>query len=101
MRSTVDDTASDSHIYFFHFLVVSDFFRASLRNNAAHMQHGDILNDTKRGFDITVIIIEHDIETAFGIVQNVTVLHMGSVIAQGSPEEIRNNEKVKKIYMGV
>jgi len=51
--------------------------------------------------DISVIIIEHDIETAFGIVQNVTVLHMGSVIAQGSPEAIRNNEKVKKIYMGV
>lgn len=51
--------------------------------------------------DITVIIIEHDIETAFSIVQNVTVLHMGSVIVQGRPEEIRNNEIVKKIYMGV
>ena len=51
--------------------------------------------------DIAVIIIEHDIETAFDIVQNVTVLHMGGVIAQGTPEEIRTNEKVKKLYMGV
>ena len=50
--------------------------------------------------DIAVIIIEHDIEVAFGIVENVTVLHMGRIIAQGDPEAIRNNREVRELYMG-
>jgi len=50
--------------------------------------------------DIAVIVIEHDIEVAFGIVENVTVLHMGRIIAQGDPEAIRNNREVRELYMG-
>ena len=50
--------------------------------------------------DIAVIIIEHDIEVAFGIVENVTVMHMGRIIAQGDPEAIRNNREVRERYMG-
>ncbi len=49
--------------------------------------------------DYALIIIEHDIEMAFDIVDRVTVLHMGAIIAQGSPDEIRSNEEVKKLYM--
>ena len=49
--------------------------------------------------DYALIIIEHDIEMAFGIVDRVTVFHMGAIIAQGSPDEIRSNEEVKKLYM--
>lgn len=49
--------------------------------------------------DYALIIIEHDIEMAFDIVDRVTVLHMGAIIAQGSPDEIRNNDAVKKLYM--
>ncbi len=51
--------------------------------------------------NIAVIVIEHDIEVAFGIVENVTVLHMGRIIAQGDPEAIRNNREVRELYMGV
>ena len=50
--------------------------------------------------DIAVIIIEHDIEIAFGIVDRVTVLHMGRIIAQGDPETIRANRQVRELYMG-
>ena len=50
--------------------------------------------------NIAVIVIEHDIEVAFGIVENVTVLHMGRIIAQGDPEAIRNNPEVRELYMG-
>lgn len=49
---------------------------------------------------IAVIIIEHDIEVAFDIVEKVTVLHMGKIIAQGEPEEIRRNREVRELYMG-
>jgi branched-chain amino acid transport system ATP-binding protein len=50
--------------------------------------------------EIAVIIIEHDIEVAFGIVEKVSVLHMGRIIAQGEPETIRTNRKVRELYMG-
>jgi branched-chain amino acid transport system ATP-binding protein len=50
--------------------------------------------------NIAVIVIEHDIEVAFGIVENVTVLHMGRIIAQGDPETIRSNSEVRELYMG-
>jgi len=50
--------------------------------------------------DIAVIVIEHDIEVAFGIVENVTVLHMGRIIAKGDTEAIRNNREVRELYMG-
>ena len=50
--------------------------------------------------EIAVIVIEHDIEVAFDIVEIVTVLHMGRIIAQGDPETIRTNRQVRELYMG-
>jgi branched-chain amino acid transport system ATP-binding protein len=48
--------------------------------------------------EMTVVIIEHDIDVAFSIADNVSVLHQGSVIAEGSPEAIRSNPQVQEIY---
>lgn len=50
--------------------------------------------------DVTVIMIEHDIEVLFGNSDRVIVLHAGRLIADGSPEEVRGNSQVKEIYMG-
>jgi len=49
---------------------------------------------------IAVIVIEHDIEVAFDMVEKVTVLHMGRIIAQGDPQTIRTNREVRELYMG-
>jgi branched-chain amino acid transport system ATP-binding protein len=48
--------------------------------------------------EITVVIIEHDISVAFSIADKVSVLHRGAIIADGSPEEIANNQEVQQIY---
>lgn len=48
--------------------------------------------------DMTVVIIEHDIDVAFTIADRVSVLHQGSLIAEGSPEEIHANAQVQEIY---
>lgn len=48
--------------------------------------------------DITVVIIEHDIDVAFSIADQVSVLHHGAIIAEGTPEQIEANEKVQEIY---
>jgi len=47
---------------------------------------------------ITVVIIEHDIETAFRIAGQVSVLHQGRIIAEGSPAQVRANQGVQEIY---
>lgn len=48
----------------------------------------------------SVVIIEHDMEFVARIAKRVTVLHMGKILAEGTMEEIQNNEKVKEVYLG-
>jgi len=52
----------------------------------------------KRG--ITLLFIEHDIGAVFAIADMIRVLHMGSIIAEGEPQEIRENDEVQRIYLG-
>jgi branched-chain amino acid transport system ATP-binding protein len=49
---------------------------------------------------VTVLIIEHDMDIALDVARNVTVLHYGRVIADGSREEIKENALVREIYLG-
>jgi branched-chain amino acid transport system ATP-binding protein len=48
----------------------------------------------------TVVIIEHDMDVVFSLADRITVLHLGAILATGSPEEIRNNQAVKDAYLG-
>ena len=50
--------------------------------------------------DITVVMIEHDMDVALGLADRVTVLHMGRVILEGSPDEVRSNAQVRDVYFG-
>ncbi|MGI5490382.1 ABC transporter ATP-binding protein [Microtetraspora malaysiensis] len=50
--------------------------------------------------DITVLIIEHDLDVVFTLADRVTVLHLGAVIADGPPDDIRASELVQQIYLG-
>lgn len=50
--------------------------------------------------DITVLIIEHDLDVVFSLADRVSVLHLGALIADGSPEEIRASELVQRTYLG-
>ena len=47
-----------------------------------------------------VVVVEHDMEFIRSIAKKVTVLHEGSVLAEGSMDFIQNNEKVRKVYLG-
>jgi branched-chain amino acid transport system ATP-binding protein len=49
---------------------------------------------------MTLIIIEHDMDVAFQLAHRMLVLHHGSVFAQGSPEMVRGNPGVRDIYLG-
>ena len=50
--------------------------------------------------DITVLLIEHDMELALGLADRVMCLHNGSPVAEGTPDEIRRDDRVRDIYLG-
>ncbi len=50
--------------------------------------------------DLTTIVIEHDLKFLREIGENVSVLHNGEILAEGTFEEIEQNDKVKKVYLG-
>lgn len=49
---------------------------------------------------LTLLIVEHDMDVIFSLAHRVTVLHYGQIISQGTPEEIRADEEVQRIYLG-
>jgi ABC-type branched-subunit amino acid transport system ATPase component len=50
--------------------------------------------------EMTVLVIEHDMEMVMGISDSITVLHQGTVLATGTPAEIRDNPRVQEAYLG-
>ena len=50
--------------------------------------------------DITLLMIEHDIDIALALADRVTVLHRGHVILDGTPEEVQKDEQVREVYFG-
>jgi branched-chain amino acid transport system ATP-binding protein/branched-chain amino acid transport system permease protein len=49
---------------------------------------------------LTVLIIEHDMDVAFEVASHVTVMHLGEILAEGTAMEIRANETVREVYFG-
>lgn len=48
----------------------------------------------------TLVVIEHDMDVVFSISDRVTVLYYGKILATGTPQEIREDQEVKKAYLG-
>ena len=50
--------------------------------------------------DITILIIEHDMDVAFAVTDRISVLHFGRVVADGLAHEVKSNPLVQEIYLG-
>jgi branched-chain amino acid transport system ATP-binding protein len=49
---------------------------------------------------MAVVLVEHDMDVVMTVSDEITVLNQGRIIAEGTPEEIQLNEKVKEAYLG-
>lgn len=59
-----------------------------------------LIEDLRKKYELTVILIEHDMKFVMQICERIYVLDFGTIIAEGTPEEIKNNDRVIKAYLG-
>ena len=53
-----------------------------------------------RDRDVTMLLVEHDMQAVMGLCDRITVLNFGQLLAEGTPEEIRENPQVIEAYLG-
>lgn len=60
----------------------------------------DFIQRIRQEFGVTILLIEHDMNLVMGICEHITVLDYGMTIAEGTPAEVRSNQRVIKAYLG-
>ena len=60
----------------------------------------ELIKNIKKKYNLTVLLIEHDMSVVMNVCERIYVLDYGSIIAEGRPEEIKTNKRVIEAYLG-
>lgn len=60
----------------------------------------NLIHDLLADWGMTIFLVEHDMDIVFDVSDRIFTLHQGRLIAQGTPEEIRENPAVREAYLG-
>ncbi len=59
-----------------------------------------LIRDVRARHGLTLLLTEHDMDVVFGLADRLTVLHHGAIIATGAPGAVREDARVKEVYLG-
>ena len=81
-----------------HFLLLDEPAAGMNPQESTELMH--FIRHIRDEFDLTILLIEHDMKVVMGVCQYIWVLEYGQLIAEGDPEAIRNNPRVIEAYLG-
>ncbi len=64
------------------------------------LELANCLKDLAARWGVTVLLVEHDMDVVFSICDRITVLHLGAILAEGTPDQIRGIPEVVTAYLG-
>jgi branched-chain amino acid transport system ATP-binding protein len=59
-----------------------------------------VLEELSEDPSLTIVLTEHDFDLVMNFAEEITVLHQGSILTEGTPEEITGDEEVQRVYLG-
>ena len=69
-------------------------------NDTESSQLADLLRTVQRERDLSMLVVEHDMEFVLGLCDNAYVLDFGKMLASGTPDELRADARVRAAYLG-